>query len=700
MKNFDASHPRRRAPRAGTAILLGLIAIEVIVFAQVGRNFATVANLFEVIRLAVEVGLLAVVLTPVIVAGGIDLSVGSLMGLAAVVFGKLWRDGGWPVELAALGTLGLGLAAGGCNAWFVTRLRVPPLIVTLGTFSLFRGLAEGITHGVDNYTRFPDRFLFLGQGYLPGGLPTQVPIFLAVVAAIGLLLGRSTVGRSLAAIGYSSEGARFAGLPVARLVGMTYLLAGLVSSLAAIIYVAHLGQAKADVGLGYELLAITAVVLGGTSIFGGRGSVGGTLLGLTAISLLQNGLRLADMPAELAGIITGALLLAAIGLDRRPGPASRPAGAVEPEHSLLSEDFAVKNSQVALICGSIVLAGLIVAGTIAGIALAFANANRAGGGSTFASGPPLSLSPRTEAAPRRITVAMMPKTKGNAYFKACRIGAEAGAKALNVDLIWDGPTDPDPAKQNEVVDTWITRGVDVIAVAVENREGISSVLRKAQARGIKVVTWDADAEPDARSLFVNQATPEGVAEVLMAEAAKVLGDRGKFAIITGSLTAGNMVAWQKAIEAVRSAKYPGLTMAALRSCDDLQKKAFDEATALMGSDPEIKLFMGICTPAVPGAAAAVKQAGRPDVKVLGLGLPNDNKPYVHEGITTAVILWKTADLGYLAVAVARAVAEGTLSAQDRSFSNDHLGRFNIEGDNVILGKPFAFTRENIDGFDF
>ena len=152
---------------------------------------------------------------------------------------------------------------------------------------------------------------------------------------------------------------------------------------------------------------------------------------------------------------------------------------------------------------------------------------------------------------------MMPKSKGNAYFKACRIGAEEAAKALNVQLIWDGPTDPDPAKQNEVIDTWITRGVDVIAVAVENREGISSVLRKARTRGIKVITWDADAEPDARTFFVNQATPEGVAEVLMSEAAKVLGDQGKFAIITGSLTAGNMVAWQKAIEALRSSQVPG-----------------------------------------------------------------------------------------------------------------------------------------------
>ncbi len=115
---------------------------------------------------------------------------------------------------------------------------------------------------------------------------------------------------------------------------------------------------------------------------------------------------------------------------------------------------------------------------------------------------------------------MMPKSKGNAYFIACRKGAEEAAKELGIKLIWDGPTDPDPAKQNEVVDTWITRGVDVIAVAVENRDGISSVLRKARQRGIKVLTWDADADPAARDFFVNQATPEGIGQTLMDNAAR------------------------------------------------------------------------------------------------------------------------------------------------------------------------------------
>jgi rhamnose transport system permease protein len=680
------------------AILVVLLALEIGIFAAIGTNFLSRSNAFEVVRLSVEIGLLAVALTPVIVTGGIDLSVGSLMGLSAVLFGKLWRDAGLPIGVAAPLTLSIGAALGTTNGLLITRLGIPPLIVTLGSFSLFRGLAEGLTGGVDNFTNFPEPFLFLGQGYLMGEVPTQLPIFAAVAAAYWLLLHRTTLGRSWVAVGFSPEGARYAGLPVDRRITLVYLLSGLVSSLAAIIYVAHLGQAKADAGTGYELLAITAVVLGGTSIFGGRGSVVGTLLGLFAIAVLQNGLRLADLPAELAGVLTGTLLLLAIGLDRRPGAPRTRAPAV---HATSEGELTVKNSQVAVLCAFMVLAALIIAASnlymVREVRRGFSVAlepDRAGSSLRGRDSVPGGTSIR------EVTVAMMPKSKGNAYFIACRKGAEEAAKEVGVKLIWDGPTDPDPAKQNEVIDTWITRGVDVIAVAVENREGISSVLRKARQRRIKVITWDADADPDARDFFVNQATPEGIAQVLIDNAVRIVGPKGKFAIITASLTAANMITWQKAIEAYRAQHYPGLTMAALRPCDDLQKKAFDETTAILSADTDVKLIMAICTPAVPGAAEAVKQAGRDDVKVIGLGLPNDNRRYIKEGITDCIVLWKTGDLGYLTVVAARALADGSLKPGDPQFSDGRLGTLRIEGDNILLGKPFTFNKENIDQFDF
>jgi len=280
-------------------------------------GFGTLDRQFDILRHTCEIGLLALALTPVILTAGIDLSVGSLLGLCAIAFGGFWHDAGLSIPMAIALTLTCGAAAGGLNAFLITVLRLPPLIVTLGTFSLFRGLAEAITRGAVTYTDFPAGFLTLGQERTLG-LPTQAWIFLGVAIAIWLLVHRTTYGRSFRTIGFSPEGARYAGLPVNRRLALVYVLAGLIAAVAAIIYTARLGQAKADAGLGYELFAITAVVLGGTSIFGGSGSVHGTLLGVAAIAVLRNGL--ASLPVvirmnaaeELAGVLTGALLLVAL----------------------------------------------------------------------------------------------------------------------------------------------------------------------------------------------------------------------------------------------------------------------------------------------------------------------------------------------------------------------------------------------------
>jgi rhamnose transport system permease protein len=302
--------------RHETALLL-VVVIEWFCFNAIGPRFGTLDNNFDILRHTVEIGLLALVMTPIILTGGIDLSVGSLLGLCAILFGKLWRDAGLSPFAAGAVTLVLGAAGGGLNAALITGLRLPPLIVTLGTYSLFRGLAEAITRGADTFTNFPASFLFLGQERW-AGLPTQVWLFVAVALGVWLLVHRTVFGRSFRAIGFSPEGARYAGLPVERRIAMVYVLAGIVAALAAIIYTARLGQAKADAGTGYELFAITAVVLGGTSIFGGVGTVHGTLLGVAAIAVLNNGLVHARQPREAAGMLTGALLLLALSASVAP----------------------------------------------------------------------------------------------------------------------------------------------------------------------------------------------------------------------------------------------------------------------------------------------------------------------------------------------------------------------------------------------
>jgi rhamnose transport system permease protein len=283
---------------------------------------------FDILRHSCEIGLLALALTPVIITAGIDLSVASLLGLCAILFGKFHFDAGMSIPVAIVLTLVCGSAGGFLNATLITSLRLPPLIVTLGTYSLFRGLAEAITHGSVTYTGFAAEFLTLGQGRWLG-LPVQAWVFAGVAVSIWFLVHRTVHGRSFRAIGFSPEGARFAGIPVNRRLATVYMLAGLIAAIAAVIYTARLGQAKADAGMGYELFAITAVVLGGTSIFGGTGSVIGTLLGVAAIAVLKNGL--ATLPVvirmnaaeEMSGLMTGVLLLVALTGSIVPGLLSK-----------------------------------------------------------------------------------------------------------------------------------------------------------------------------------------------------------------------------------------------------------------------------------------------------------------------------------------------------------------------------------------
>jgi rhamnose transport system substrate-binding protein len=665
----------------GEWVLLLVLAAETLFFSLVAPNFFTLGNFFEMTRFSVELGLLAVALTPVIVAGGIDLSVGSMMGLAAVTFGAGYHALHLPLPLAVAGAVLVGLAGGALNALLIARLKLPALIVTLGTFSLFRGVAEGLTQGAVNYTGFPSGFLFLGQGYLGGVVPAQLPVFVLIVAAYVVLLHRSVIGRALYAIGFTAQGARYAAIPVARRVALVYVLSGLIASVAAIIYVAHLGQARSDAGRGYELDAITAVVLGGTSVFGGRGTIGGTLLGLCALTVLQTGLHLAAWPSEVTGVLTGGLLLATIAIDRH----SRAGAGARAE---TEEEFEVKNSQVAVLCATILAGSLIVAGTNVALLRTVSPGARPSDGQ-----PPA-------PAPHRLVIGVMPKAKGDPYFVSCRAGAEEAARELGIELLWDGPTGLDAAKQNEIVENWITRKVDAIAVAVENRAGISTVLRKARERGIKVLTWDADAEPDARDFFVNQATAEGIGNALTDEAARLLGGKGEFAIITGALSAANQNEWISFIRKRIAEKHPGLKLVTIRPSDDDRDKAFAEAQTLLKVYPSVKLLMAISAPALPGSAEAVRQAGRKDVNVIGLSLPNINKPYVHDGVVQTVVLWNTRDLGYLAVYASALVTQNKLAPGALTLSAGRLGQIEIRGSEIILGAPMLFNRANIDRFDF
>jgi rhamnose transport system permease protein len=273
-------------------------------------RFFTVDNLFNQGRLMTEVGLIAIIMTFVIVTGGIDLSVGSILGLTAILIGVFWKNVGMPLPVA----IGLGLVAGTfagfVNGLIITRFRVPPLIATLGTLALYRGIAEGISQA-RSVRGYPEWFYVLGQGNVLG-VPTQLWIFALVALVAAIVLAYTTWGRATYAIGSNEVAARFSGLSVDATKIAIYSASGLAAAIAGAIFVSRVSTTRSDMGTGIELDAITAVVLGGTSIFGGRGTVVGTLLGLILIQALKNGLSLAGVKSDGTVVLIGAVLILTI----------------------------------------------------------------------------------------------------------------------------------------------------------------------------------------------------------------------------------------------------------------------------------------------------------------------------------------------------------------------------------------------------
>lgn len=646
---------------------------EVAIFGLFAPAFFTLPNLFEILRFSVELGLVAIALTPILVAGGIDLSVGSTVGLVAVIFGIALHDFHTPIPVAIVLGLLTSVACGALNALFIAYLRLTPLIITLGTYSLYRGIGEGMTHGAASFTGYPHYFLMLGQGYMWGVIPVQLFVFIIFIVFYSVLLHRSTIGRALYAIGFNSEGARYAGLPVRRRVALIYILSGAVSGIAAIIYVAHLGLAKSDMGTGFELSAISAIVIGGTSVFGGRGTISGTLLGLLFLTTLQNGLHLLAVPSEATGVLTGVLLLFVVGMDAFREKASE-SGTTQALPQM---------KRIAIAGGAIAVVVAVIATLV----------------STHMHHPIPTAANIGVRGLHRPVIAVMPKAKGDPYFVSARAGAEQAARELGVDLIWDGPTSLDASQQNELVENWITRGVDAIVVAVENKGSISTVLRKAREHNISVLTWDADAERDARDYFLNQATPKAIADTLTDEAARLLPQGGQFAIITGSLSAENQNEWIAFIKARIAEKYPQLRLATILPSEDDRDKAFAQTQTILKVYPAVKLVMAISAPAVPGAAEAVQQSGR-NVDVIGLSLPTICRPYIHSGVVQTIVLWNTRDLGYLTVFAGWLDSQKKIPKDVASISVGRLGHLDVWGSEIILGQPLIIDKRNIDSLDF
>lgn len=293
--------------------LIAAMLLLIVAMAILEPTFLTKANLINILRQYSPIGIMAVGMTFVILSGGIDLSVGSLLALTGVVCAGM-EHSGMPLVVLLPATLAFGAMLGAVNGAVITLGRVTPFVVTLGMMSIARGSAHILTNG-EPISRFRAWFSTLGKGSV-GDIPVPVILFASVVLIAAVVLEHTVLGRYIYAIGGNEEAARLSGVRVRTCKTIAYAICGMTAALGGIVLTARLGAAESIAGTGYELDVIAAVVIGGTSLMGGRGSVWGTLFGALLIGAINNGMVLLNISSYYQLVVKGTIIILAVMADR------------------------------------------------------------------------------------------------------------------------------------------------------------------------------------------------------------------------------------------------------------------------------------------------------------------------------------------------------------------------------------------------
>jgi rhamnose transport system permease protein len=301
--------------------LFAVLGIVFAVNASMSNAFFTVGNLINLFNLSIEKIIVALIMTFIIINGEIDLSVASVMGLSACTFGWLFHAG-MSAGLAIVVVMALGVVCGAVNGFFVTRVGIPSLVVTLSTLIGYRGLARVLVED-RGINQFPEWFDALGQQPLVGPFPLSLIIFFALFIILTVILHFSGFGRRVYVIGNNAEAATYSGVDVAKIKMKLFVASSTISALAGLLFAARVGAVRGDVAQGFELDIITIVLLGGVSIFGGSGSLLGTLLSILIVLSLRNGMDLANITGHFQTGLIGLLLILSVLIPNAKNYASR-----------------------------------------------------------------------------------------------------------------------------------------------------------------------------------------------------------------------------------------------------------------------------------------------------------------------------------------------------------------------------------------
>jgi erythritol transport system permease protein len=631
------------------------LAVLVVVFSSLSPAFLTQANLVILAKHVALNAILALGMTFVILSGGIDLSVGSVAGLAGMTAGWLLHEG---LVLRPLGVvvyfsvpsviaiaLAVGLLVGAVNGLLVVRARVAPFIATLGTLYVARGAALLISGGA-TFPNLAGRadlgntgFAQLGTGTLLG-LPAPIWLMALLGAAFAFVAARTPFGRRIYAVGDNERAASLVGIRVGRIRLAVYMISGFCAALTGLVIASQLQAAHPATGETFELSAIAAVVLGGTSLSGGRGTVGGTLVGAFVIGVLNDGLVLLGVSEFWQIVIKGAVIVVAVILDQL---ASRPAKRDIPRRAPgTSAD------------GRKAAAALVLLAMAAGML-------------------------GCEARPAKRVIAVITPPHDNPFFKVEAEAAAAAARALGYTTLVLSHDD-DASRQDQLVDSAIAQGAAAIVLDNAGADATVATLRRAKEAG--VASFLIDREVNARGVATAQIVSNNYQGATLGaqEFVRVLDERGTYVELVGKESDTNAAIRSKAYHDVLR-KYPDLVCVSRTTANWSQTEAFQKMeTILQGNRTIDGVIAGNDTMAL-GASAALIAAGLPRVVVVGFDGSPDAIAAIRRGALRATVLQP-------AVAAARSAVEQA----DRYLRTGSTGRPEKQSVDCLLVTPDNATR--------
>lgn len=609
------------------APLLSLI-ILVIFFSFGSPFFFNTENIMTIALQTSVIGIMAIGVTFVIITSGIDLSLGSVVAFSGVAVG-ISATLGLPLPVCILAGVLAGGLCGYINGLLVTKMTIPPFIATLGLMMSVRGINMVMTDGRAIYFADYPTFKMLAQGRLFDVLP--YPVFYLVVVALiaAYILKKTVIGRYVYAVGSNEVAAHLSGIKVQRVKIFVYAFCGLLTGIAGVILASRLNSGQPTVGVGYELEAIAAVVIGGTSLMGGIGTIGGTIIGAFIMSVLKNGLNLMGVSQFWQMVAMGVVVIAAVYLDtlrkKFVDLRSRKSRGIitltfRVTHSERSKTMRTRNFVYAL--------SLLACMTSSVLA-------------------------------KDMNLPVVSKGFQHEFWQTVKMGTEAAAKELGDKTSYVGPADETQiAEQIQLVENAMAQKPNGLLLAALDANALAPLVETANSRGIKVVTFDSGVNSDIPVSFVATNNRKAGAEAADALAAEV-GSKGKVGIIAHVAGTSSAIERSEGFIARMKEKYPDIQVLPVQYSDGDPQKAMDKTIDMIQANPDIAGIYGTNEGSTLGVANAIdSQNLKGKVKVIGFDSTEAIIAFLKSGVIQGFVVQDAYQIGYQGIKTLNAAVSG------------------------------------------